>query len=189
MDTAISLVMSPINMKLLTGFVFGGYGPLAASLSLNYDGLIHHEYWRLFTYGLGHTGILHLYFNIWAIHWIGKAVEKKIGCWWTFSILLTSYVVNGCIFAGLFKPQLSFSPSVGTFALVGMWLFFKFAHKQKIVFSQQEKYALIILAATNFLGADTLFVHGAGFAVGIAAGWIYSTLATPPSQKNRATPQ
>lgn len=188
-DTAVNLAVSPINMKLLGGLVFGGYGPVSAFLSLDYYSLTHYEYWRLLTYGLGHTGILHLYLNIWAVHSIGKRVEKQAGGWLTISVLLASYVINSYLFVWLFKPQISFSPSVGTYALFGMWLVYHFRNKHRIRLSEQEKSAIIILLAVNLLGMDTLFVHAVGLSVGAAAGLMHSAFMKAPSQKNRATPQ
>ncbi len=188
-DTVVNLAVSPITMKLLGGLVFGGYGPVAEFLSLDYYSLSHYEYWRLLTYGLGHTGILHLYFNIWAVHFIGKRVEKQAGGRLTFSVLFASYLINGCLFAGLYKPLISFSPSVGTFALFGMWLVYHVANKHRTNLSAQEKSAIIILLAVNLFGVDALFVHAVGFAVGAAAGMLHSAFMKGPSQKNRATPQ
>lgn len=160
-------------LKSWTGLLFGGYGSLAASLALGYRQLCGGEYWRLLTYGLIHAGVLHLYANIWAVRRFGKEAESRIGSWRTCLILVLSYVVTGIVFTLVFKPDISFAPSVGTYALCGVWLSLKAAGPKPIRFSASETYALLLLVAVNVLGVDMLFVHSVGLFIGAAAGACY----------------
>ena len=82
------------------------------------------EYWRLFTAMFLHIGILHLFFNSYALYLYGPIVERLFGKI-KFIIL---YIVSGLIgslLSYLFSPNPSAGASGAIFGLMGSLLYFR----------------------------------------------------------------
>ncbi|MDZ4857488.1 MAG: rhomboid family intramembrane serine protease [Candidatus Hydrogenedentes bacterium] len=66
----MSVLMGPTGVTLN---VFGAWSPLLA--------VVHHEYWRYLAFGIGHIGVIHIGFNLFALAQVGPLVEERIGPW------------------------------------------------------------------------------------------------------------
>jgi membrane associated rhomboid family serine protease len=82
------------------------------------------QYWRLFTAMFLHIGILHLFFNSYALYIYGPVVERLFGKF-KFTVI---YVLSG-LTGGLFSYMFSLNPSAGAsgaiFGLMGSLLYFR----------------------------------------------------------------
>ena len=78
-----------------------------------------HEYWRLFTSGFLHAGLLHIAFNMLFLYFIGVMLEPAIGRANFIAVYLVS-LLAGSFGALLFQPQaLTVGASGACFGLLG----------------------------------------------------------------------
>ena len=100
------------------------------SLQLFYFGakvnelVVQGEYWRLFTAMFLHIGLLHLFFNSYALYLYGPAVEKLFGK----VKFLVIYIVSGLmgsLLSYLFSPNPAAGASGAIFGLMGSLLYFR----------------------------------------------------------------
>lgn len=85
--------------------------------ALSWSGLAHGYVWQLFTFQFMHAGLLHLFFNGWAIYVFGRELEETLGVK-RFLILYFGAGVVGGLFqalAGSFWPRFA-GPTVGASA-------------------------------------------------------------------------
>lgn len=139
------------------------------------------EYWRLFTAGFLHFGIIHLLFNMWALTILGREVERMVGRWRFVAVYLLSGL-GGAVAVYLFDQQnVSMAGASGSvFGLFGALFFF--FRKLKL-----DPRGLITIVLINFgLG---LFIaniswlgHLGGLVVGALTG---AVLAYAPKGENR----
>lgn len=61
--------------------------------------LLNGQFWRLITYQFLHAGILHLFFNMYALVYIGLMLEHKLGRWKYVFIYLVSGICGGLLSA------------------------------------------------------------------------------------------
>jgi rhomboid protease GluP len=148
--------------------------------------IIRGQFWRLITPILVHAGILHIGFNMYALHIFGSSLERFYGAW----KLLLIYVVSG--FAGvtasfLFTESPSLGASSAIFGLLGAQGVFAYQHRA--VFGRQAQRVLqniIFIAAINlFLGLSPgidNWGHLGGLIGGLMVSWfggpIYEVVGT-----------
>ena len=76
------------------------------------------EWWRLVFHMYLHVGVLHMIFNIFALLFAGKVVEKRIGSFLYFLLYHVIAVVNAIIMCLIFPNSISVGASAGIFGLV-----------------------------------------------------------------------
>lgn len=86
--------------------------------ALSLEGLKHGFIWQLLTYQFMHAGVIHLFFNCWAIYVFGHDVEEALGRKSFLALYLSSGVIGGLVqvLAGLFMGGLFAAPVVGASA-------------------------------------------------------------------------
>ena len=74
-------------------------------LGVNFGPLtISGEYWRLFTAGFLHGGIIHIALNMWCLWSLGRLSERLFGKWQTFAIYMVTGV-GGALLSIANNPQ------------------------------------------------------------------------------------
>lgn len=141
--------------------------------------IIRGQFWRLITPILVHAGILHIGFNMYALHIFGSSLERFYGAW----KLLLIYLVSG--FTGVVASfVLTESPSLGAssaiFGLLGAQGVFAYQHRE--VFGRQAQRVLrniISIALINLLLGLTPGIDNWGHLGGLIGGLMVSWFGGP----------
>jgi len=134
------------------------------------------QYWRLLTSMFLHIGLLHLFFNAYALIVIGMELERILG-WERF---LAVYLLSG-LFGGLasyaFSLNLAAGASGAIFGLIGALGAFFLLHRQQLgAWGQRRLVNILVLIAINLFlgftqpGIDNL-AHLGGLVSGLGLGW------------------
>lgn len=114
---SVTLLLLVVNLGafLLQAFVerFSEFN-VAQYFALSLEGLSHGYVWQFITFQFMHAGLLHIFFNAWAIYMFGREVEQAIGQ----KSYLTLYLVSGVI-GGLFHCLAALLPGSYPAPVVG----------------------------------------------------------------------
>ncbi|HEY2170665.1 MAG TPA: rhomboid family intramembrane serine protease [Candidatus Angelobacter sp.] len=136
-------------------------------LGVNYGPLtISGEYWRLFTAGFLHGGIIHIGVNMWCLFSLGRLSERLFGKWQTFAIYMVTGV-GGALLSIANNPQHGeLGASGAVFGIVGAVIAgVKFGD---LNISSGEKKA-IVSSAVSFAVLNFLLGLSGNFGVGMFA--------------------
>ncbi len=173
-DTALNQLASDKYVAYILNFFAGCEGKLGIIGSMSKvkvfsDG----EWWRLFLHMYLHAGVLHMAFNIFALLFAGKVVEKKIG---SFSYLLLYHliaVVNAVIMCLIFPDSTSVGASEGIFGMIGIVCVMKWK-KDNVCDETLKKgefiYIIVFSVLSLLLGLESFVTHFVAFVFGIIAG-------------------
>lgn len=142
------------------------------------------QWWRVFTSGFVHMGILHVGLNMWVLHDVGLAVEELYGPSKFFAIYLLS-MVGGCLCSLFINPV---SPGVGASGAVlgsfGALLAFWWIHKNLFppeFTKQRSQVVVFLLACTLLSGFFTPGLDNAAHIGGLFFGFVAGYLLMPRS--------
>jgi len=136
------------------------------------------EYWRLFTSMFLHIGVMHLFFNGYALLVIGTELERLLGPG-RFSAI---YLLSG-LFGSLASYALSDSLAAGAsgaiFGIIGALAAFFLVHRERLGAWGSRRLANIgIVIVFNLVlgfsqpGRIDNFAHVGGLLAGLALGWV-----------------
>ena len=133
------------------------------------------EWWRLFLHIYLHAGVLHMLFNVFALLFAGKVVEKKIG---SLSYLLLFHMiafVNATVICLIFPNSTSVGASAGIFGMIGIVCVMKW--KKDIVCNESLKkgeliYIIVFSVLSLLLGLESFVTHFVAFVFGIIVGFL-----------------
>jgi rhomboid protease GluP len=134
------------------------------------------EYWRLFTSMFLHIGIMHLFFNGYALFILGTELERLLG-WQRFLAIYLLAGLYGSLASYAFSDSLSAGASGAVFGLIGALAAFFSLHRQQLgTWGQRRLMNILFLIAINlFLGFTQPWIdnwaHMGGLAAGLALGW------------------
>lgn len=132
--------------------------------------IAHGQYWRLFTAMFLHVGLIHLFFNSYALYIYGPIVEKLYGKA-RFALI---YIISG-LFGSLFSYLLSSNAAAGAsgaiFGLMGSLLYFRQRRKDtfKRIFGPQ---LIIIILINLFYGSMQPGIDNWGHIGGLVGGFL-----------------
>ncbi len=115
--------MVAVQVVAMTGSRSAGIGlgsdnRLAADWALWGPAVRNGEWWRLVTAGFLHYGLLHIFFNCWALWALGRGIESLLGRWRYVGLFLVS-VLGGSAGALLMSPNaLTAGASGGVFGIL-----------------------------------------------------------------------
>ena len=168
----------------LIGVVF--LGQLASEQLLGFDylaalGAKHNaaiaagQYWRLVTPIFLHGGLLHFFFNMYALYNLGREVEAFMGPA-RFLLVFFYAGVAGTVFSLLFTPNPSLGASGAIFGLIGAQGIFLYRHRQ--LFGERGRRGLqqiIMIALINLAiglqGNIDNWAHVGGLLGGVGLSW------------------
>jgi len=151
-----------VTMALLVITVLIYFGQLLTELTIGYDLpaalgmksnelIISGQYWRLVTPMFLHGSILHLGFNMYALHILGRRVERFFGSIRFLGLYLVAGIA-GNVFSFIFTSAPSLGSSTAIFGLLGAEGIFIYQHRK--LFGEQFRTALrqiVQVAAINIL--------------------------------------
>ncbi len=148
------------------------------------------EYWRLFTSMFLHIGVMHLFFNGYALFILGTELERLLG-WQRFLAIYLLSGLYGSLASYAFSDSLSAGASGAVFGLIGALAAFFALHRQQLgTWGQRRLMNILFLIAINlFLGFTQPWIdnwaHMGGLVAGLALGWAlaprYEIAALPAS--------
>ncbi len=128
------------------------------------------QYWRLFTAMFLHIGIMHLFFNSYALYLYGPVVEKLFGKQKFILVYLLSGLM-GSLFSYLFSPNPAAGASGAIFGLMGSLLYFR--QRKRDVFQRIFGPGLLIIIGINlFYGFVQPGIDNWGHIGGLVGGFI-----------------
>jgi rhomboid protease GluP len=134
------------------------------------------EYWRLFTAMFLHIGVMHLFFNGYALLVLGTELERLVG-WGRFAAIYLLSGLLGSLASYAFSPSVSAGASGAIFGLIGALAAFFILHRQALGTWGQRRLANIafLIAINLFLGVTQSWIdnwgHMGGLLGGLALGW------------------
>lgn len=136
--------------------------------SIDLDG----EWWRIFTSGFGHFGIIHLGVNMYSLNILGPIIERTLGPR-RFALAYFAALVGGSFGALLLSPLSGTMGASGAiFGLLGLLVMM--FRSQGISIAQSGLGPVLLLNLfISLSGNVSLGGHAGGFLVGIALGAMY----------------
>lgn len=131
------------------------------------------QWWRVLTHVYLHAGVLHCLFNVFALLFSGKAVERKLGSLRALIMFHLIAVVNAVIMCLLYPSSTAVGASAGVFGFLGMLVCFMAMDKSKAkeYLSRGHAIYLVIFSVLSLvLGMESFITHLMAFALGILAG-------------------
>ena len=152
------ILVSPSPQRLIPGNAFCN-----EYFALSKEGIERGFVWQLLTYQFMHAGLLHLFFNGWAIYAFGRELETLLGGKKYLALFFSSGIVGGVfqVLTALLWPQL-FGGSVVGASACAFGLVAAFA----LMFPERELMILIFFVIPVRLRAKTLLIISAVLAGG-----------------------
>jgi rhomboid protease GluP len=128
------------------------------------------QYWRLFTAMFLHIGIMHLFFNSYALYAYGPVVEHLFGKAKFAAVYLLSGLM-GSLFSYIFSPNPAAGASGAIFGLMGSLLYFR--QRRKDIFRRIFGAGLMMIIGINlFYGMVQPGIDNWGHIGGLAGGYL-----------------
>jgi len=149
------------------------------------SGQIHHEYWRLITFGFLHWDLRHLLLNTLLLFLLGPIVERRAGAVALLIIFLSASVASG---AGiLIKHQIwpaggvSLGASGGMFGLLGAALVLVFRRPSPGRLRTVLMAALVLGLIYSFLPGVSMIGHIVGLIIGTTMAFVVPLKESEPA--------
>jgi len=134
------------------------------------------EYWRFVTPIFFHSGMLHVFFNMYALYNIGRQIERPLG----HGLFLIVYFFSGVagVFASFqFTPSASLGASGAVFGLIGALAVFLYRHRRLFgTVGRSMLYNVVFIIVFNLSlsltpGID-IWGHIGGLVAGLILTWV-----------------
>ena len=175
-ETALNQLASDKLVAYIINFLAGCEGQLGtigamSNTKVFSDG----EWWRLLFHMYLHAGVLHMLFNVIALLFIGKVVEKKVGSLCYLLLYHIIAVVNAIIMCLIFPDSISVGASAGIFGMIGIVCVMKW--KKDVLCNENLKkreviYVIVFSILSLLLGLESFVTHFVAFAFGIIVGFL-----------------
>ena len=149
------------------------------------SGPIHHEYWRLITFGFLHWDLRHLLLNTLLLFLLGPIVERPAGTIGLLIIFLSASVASGL--GILVKHQIwpaegvSLGASGGMFGLLGAGLVLVFRRPSPSRLRTMLISALVLGLIYSFLPGVSMIGHIVGLIIGTTMGFVIPLKVPKPT--------
>lgn len=143
--------------------------------------MIEGEWWRLFTSMFLHIGFLHLLMNMFALYYLGTAVEQIFGSV-RFLIIYLLAGLGGSLASFAFTVNVSAGASGAIFGLFGALLFFGLNHKQ-VFFQTMGKNILFMIGLNIVFGLVVPQIDHSAHLGGLVMGFLASALVSLPKKR------
>lgn len=179
----------PVTTALMAINIIAYIGQVLSGQALTYWGVnagpltLSGEYWRLFTAGFLHGGIIHIAVNMWCLWSLGRLSERLFGKWQTFMIYMVTGVGGALLSIASNPDHAELGASGAVFGIVGAVMAgVKFgdlnisAGEKRAIFSSVVSFAILnfILGFSDFgssvFGHVDNMCHLGGFVTGLLVG-------------------
>ena len=165
-------------LQMISDVVVGYDLPALYGMKVN-DLVLRGEVWRLFTPALLHGGLLHIFFNMYALFSIGREIELYYGHWRYLALYMVS-AFAGNVFSFLFTASPSLGASTAIFGLIGAQALFIYQNRKFFKNSRAMlTNSLMVIAINLFVIGSLQFVDNFGHLGGLLGGAIFAWLAGP----------
>jgi membrane associated rhomboid family serine protease len=155
-----SNVVSDLNGSVVSNGVL--YGPAVHA----------GEWWRLFTNGFLHAGLIHIGMNMFVLYIIGPQVESILGRW-RYLTLYVAALLAGSLGVILLSPQeASLGASGAIFGLFGAAAAYQYSRGINMMRSGLGGLILLNLVITFAIPGISIGGHIGGLIGGAAVGWL-----------------
>ena len=171
---ALSQLASNKYLAYFLNFLAGCEGELGTVGSMSNTKVFGEgEWWRLILHMYLHAGVLHMLFNVFALLFVGKVVEKKIGSLSYVLLYHAIAVVNAIIMCLIFSDSTSVGASAGIFGMIGIVCVMKW--KKDTVCNENLKkgefiYIIVFSVLSLLLGIESFVTHVVAFVFGLVVG-------------------
>lgn len=149
------------------------------------------QWWRLLSSTFLHFGILHVGFNMWALYYTGRVVERLFGNM-RFALLYLFAGLSGSIASLLWNPMVNSAGASGAiFGVYGALLAFMLDRRNQVpkaIMKEQSLGVMVFIMYSLSFGLRQEGIdnaaHIGGLAGGLVMGWL---LARPLNQESRSS--
>lgn len=173
-EAALNQLASNKYMAYILNFLAGCEGKLGIIGSMsNVKVFSDGEWWRLFLHMYLHAGIIHMLFNVLALLFAGKVVEKKIGSLPYLLMYHVIAVVNAIVMCLIFPNSTSVGASAGIYGMIGVLCVMKW--KKDVICKENLKkgefiYIILFGVLSLLLGLESFVTHFLALVLGVFAG-------------------
>jgi rhomboid protease GluP len=146
------------------------------------------QFWRLFTPIFLHGSIIHIGFNMYALFYIGPALEKFYGRWRYLGLFILSGF-GGNVISFMFSQYQSLGSSTAIFGLLGAQGVLLYQNRE--IFGSIARRALsqvILIAAVNLVIGLTPGIDNWGHIGGLIGGTLFAWFGGPLLQREGGFP-
>ncbi len=180
-EAKLNQIESSKLMVYIVNFLVGCQGVLGDIGTMSYtkvfaDG----EWWRLILHMYLHAGIWHVLFNVLALLYAGKVVEKKIGSLPYLLLYHVIAIVNAILMCLIFRDSVSVGASAGIFGMIGIVCVLKW--KKDVVCSEnlgrgEFRYIIFFSLISLVLGLESFVTHAVAFVFGGIVGVVLQKIS------------
>lgn len=176
--TILSLTVLVFLGQYLSQFMLGADIPAYVGMKAN-DAILRGELWRLFTPMLLHGSLVHIAFNMYALHIFGPSLEGRFGHWrFLFLYLLGGFAGNVASF--IFSPAYSLGSSTAIFGLLGAEMVFSYRNRQLLGARARRVLANVItVAGINLIIGLSPGIDNWGHIGGLVGGTLFTWFGGP----------
>lgn len=173
-ETALNQLASNKYLAYFLNFIAGCEGKLGTIGSMSNGKVFGKgEWWRLILHMYLHAGVLHMLFNVFALLFAGKVIEKKIGSFLYVILYHVIAVVNAIIMCLIFPESTSVGASAGIFGMIGILSVMKW--KKDTVCNEELKkreyiFIIVFTVLSLLLGLESFITHFVAFILGLLVG-------------------
>jgi rhomboid protease GluP len=163
-------------------FLVGCQGVLGDIGTMSYTKVfVDGEWWRLILHMYLHAGIWHVLFNVLALLYAGKVVEKKIGKLPYLLLYHVLAIVNAILMCLIFRDSVSVGASAGIFGIIGIVCVLKW--KKDAVCSEnlqkgEFRYIIFFSLISLVLGFESFVTHAVALVFGVIVGVVVQRKAS-----------
>ncbi|WP_186575785.1 rhomboid family intramembrane serine protease [Aquibacillus kalidii] len=140
------------------------------------------EWWRIITSMFIHIGLLHLVMNMFALYYVGSAVEQIYGNIRFFVIYFLAGIL-GSLTSFALNPQLAAGASGAIFGLFGALLFFGLIHR-RVFFQTMGKNIIFVIVFNIIFGFSIPEIDNGAHLGGLLGGFLGASIVNLP-KKNK----
>lgn len=176
--TILTITILVFLLQLASEQVWGFDLPAFMGMKIN-EYIIAGEFWRLFTPMLLHGNLMHIGFNMYALHLFGPGLERHYG----HLRFLALYIIAG--FAGnvasfIFSQFPSLGSSTAIFGLLGAQGVFLYQNREVLGgFAQRALTSIVMIAGINLLIGMSPGIDNWGHMGGLVGGSLFAWFAGP----------
>jgi rhomboid protease GluP len=165
-------------LQIISQFLLGYDLPAYIGMKAN-ELILQGQIWRLFTPALLHGGLLHIFFNMYALYSIGREIEMFYG----HRRYLVLYILSafaGNVFSFLFTSAPSLGASTAIFGLIGAQALFIYQNRKFFKNSRTMLInSLLVIGVNLFIIGSLQFVDNFGHLGGLLGGVAFAWFAGP----------
>ena len=134
---------------------------------------VYHEWWSLITANFLHGSLLHIIFNMLALHQVGSLVSSVYGKYRMFSIFIITGI-SGFYLSYLAGIEVTIGASAGVCGLIGATLYYgksRGGSFGETIYKQTMGWVIFIILFGILIPNVNNWGHGGGLISGILLGW------------------